>query len=186
MLVLATLAAAVTVMSTRVDGVSMRPTFANGDRVLLRPFSGGDTPKRFDLVVGRFTDRGPTVIKRVIGLPGDGVRIETGGGGEPRVQVQPGGTGPWMLVTNPAWDGQWGTVPLACCRTDGNAGGQTGPQIVPAGSLFLLGDNPGASEDSRTFGWAPVRLLDGIVGWRLTARILPTGIHSQVQLRAIS
>jgi signal peptidase I len=181
-LVLATLAAAFTVTAVKVSGVSMEPTLHTGDRVLLRPFSGGDLPNRFDVVVTRFAT-GPTVIKRVIGLPGDGVRIDVSGTGV-TVTVQPGGTGPWLSVDNPAWTGRWGTTPLRCCRADGQAGGQTGPQTVPPGTLFLLGDNPAQSRDSRSYGWAPVERIDGVVRWRLRALIVPRGFGSDVRLPA--
>ncbi len=60
------------------------------------------------------------------------------------------------------------------------------PQTVPAGMLFLLGEDPDASEDSRAFGWAPIDLVDGVVRWRLTAWVVPTGVRSDVQLRAVS
>jgi signal peptidase I len=180
-LVLATLAAAFAVLAVRVDGVSMQPSFADGERVLLRPFSGGDTPARFAVVVGRFTDRGPTVVKRVVGLPGDRVRIDGA-----RVEVQPGGSGPWFAVDNPAWSGHWGSAAVHCCRPTGQTGAAAAPQPVPPGFVFLLGDNPTASEDSRTFGWAPIRLVDGVVRWRLRAWVFPAGVRTQVQLRAIS
>jgi signal peptidase I len=179
--VLAVLLAAMTVTAVRSDGVSMQPTLRNGERVLLRPFSGGDTPARFAVVVTKFSS-GPTVVKRVIGLPGDRVRIDSVNGAT-TVEVQPGGQGPWLVVDNPAWTAPWGYV--RCCRPDGHAG-PADPQLVPAGMLFLLGDNPPASQDSRDFGWAPIERIDGVVRWRLKAWVIPTGVHSQVQLRAIS
>ena len=180
--VLATLVAAVTVLAVRVSGVSMEPTLADGERVLLRPFTGGERPERFAIVVARFSDRGPTVVKRVVGLPGDRVRI-TGSVAE----VQPAGTGPWLVADLPGWGGGWFATNPHCCRPTGQAGTPTPePQTVPAGMLFLLGDDFARSEDSRTFGWAPIRLVDGVVGWRLRAFVLPGRVHSQVQLRAIS
>ena len=182
LLVLATLAAAVTVMAVRVSGVSMEPTLGDGDRVLLRPFSGGDEPARFAIVVTRFSERGPTVVKRVVGLPGDRVRIAG-----TRVEVQTAGAGPWLLADLPGWGGGWfAATPPACCRPSGQAGTTTEPQTVPAGMLFLLGDDPGHSEDSRVFGWAPISLVDGVVRWRLRAWFFPAAVPSEVQLRAIS
>lgn len=178
--VLAVLAAGTTITAVKVDGVSMAPTLRDGERVLLRPFSGGDTPARFAVVVTRFSS-GPSVVKRVIGLPGDGVKIDTVAG-VTTVQVQPGGQGPWLRVDNPAWAAPWGFV--RCCSPDGQSG-PADPQIVPAGVLFLLGDNPAASQDSRAFGWAPISKIDGVVRWRLKAWVLPTGVHSDVQLRAV-
>lgn len=177
-LVLATLGAAVTVLAIEVEGVSMAPTLDDGERVLLEPFSGGDTPDRFAIVVTRFSERGPTVVKRVVGLPGDRVRI-TGS----VVEVQPGGAGAWLVADLPGWggDGIATTVP-ACCRPDGKASVTTEPQTVPAGMLFLLGDDPSASEDSRSFGWAPVAEIAGVVGWRLRAWVLPAGVDNHASL----
>lgn len=180
-LVLAALAAAVTVLAVRIEGASMAPTLGEGARVLLRPGSGGDTPARFAMVVVRFTDRGPTVVKRVIGLPGDRVRIDTTAG-VTTVEVQPAGQGAWLAVENPAWSRSWGFV--RCCRPDGRSG-PAEPQTVPAGKVFLLGDNPGASQDSRSFGWAPIALIDGVVRWRLRAGVFPAGVGSPVHVRAI-
>lgn len=159
-LVLGSLAAAVAVLAVRIDGPSMTPALRDGERVLVRPFSGGDAPDRFAVVVGRFTRGGPLVVKRVIALPGDRVSMDTTG-----VRVQPGGQGRWLAVGNPAWGtaGPGG----ACCRPDGRATAQAEPAVVPAGMLFLLGDSPGASQDSRAFGWAPIALVEGVVGWRV-------------------
>jgi len=44
-----------------------------------------------------------------------------------------------------------------------------GPDVVPPGQLYLLGDNRFDSEDSRNFGTVPV---DTVVG-RVVGRLLP-------------
>jgi signal peptidase I len=164
-LVVAIVAAAV--LSVRVEGSSMRPTLRPGDRLLLRPFSGGHTPERFALVVARFSAGGPRVVKRVIGLPGDRVEIARGPDGAPLVEVQPAGAGPWLRVSDPAWVGQWSDLLTACCQLDGRLAAGSTPAMVPAGMLFLLGDAPAASQDSRSLGWAPAHLLAGVVQWRI-------------------
>lgn len=176
--------AALAVLAIRVEGASMRPTFSDGERILLRPFTGGELPDRFAAVVGRFTEGGPAVVKRVIAVPGDRVRIQVGAGsGAPAVEVQPGGQGPWLRVDNPRWTGQWGDRPRPCCQGDGRSSFEPEAQTVPPGVLFLLGDNPARSEDSRAMGWAPIALIDGVVGWRLRAWFFPTGIEDPVILR---
>ncbi|MGQ0631999.1 MAG: signal peptidase I [Sporichthyaceae bacterium] len=181
-LIVVVLYAATSVFGVKIEGESMEPTLRDGDRVLLRPFSGGDLPDRFDLVVGRFEAAGPTVVKRVIGLPGDRVSIATPAEADPVVRVQPGGRGPWFSVTNPAWPGQWGAGIVRCCRTDGTSSPGGKARIVPAGMLFLLGDNPIASRDTRAFGWAPVDLLDGVVAWRVRPLTDVGGVGDSVEL----
>lgn len=136
------------VVSVPVVGTSMDPTLRDGDRVVVR---GTSEVARFDVVVARFDDDAPAVVKRVVGLPGDRVRIDLG----PVVLVQPGATGPWQRVDNPAWPGRWDR-PTSQPET-----------TVPPDGLFLLGDHPDASEDSRQLGAAPTRLLVGRVTWRV-------------------
>lgn len=159
---LVTLWAAVAVLAVRVSGQSMQPTLHDGDRILLRPFSGGDTPGRFALVVARFAEHGPQVLKRVIALPGDQVEIVPG----EAVRVQPGGQGPWFVVQNPAW-AAGGPTGTACCTAEGWSAPGAGPAQVPAGTVFLLGDDPAVSSDSRQEGWVPISQIRGRVWLRV-------------------
>ena len=87
----------------RVDGASMNDTLANGEAMfvskldyastwLSMPWQDNDTkesmprlttgfgsPSRFDVVIARYPGRGDTnFVKRLIGLPGDRVKIEEG------------------------------------------------------------------------------------------------------------
>lgn len=179
---LGTFVAAVAVLAVRVDGASMAPTLRDGDRVLLRPFSAGDTPPRFAVVVGRFTEGGSAVVKRVIALPGDRIEIAQADGEKAQVRVQPGGHGPWLEVDNRAWPTQWAGA-SNCCAAGGTTSAQPDPQVVPAGTVFVLGDNPAASEDSRRFGWAPIGLIDGTVAWRVHPWGGIGGVGSGVALR---
>jgi signal peptidase I len=177
LLVLAVAAAAVAVLAVRVQGESMTPTLHSGDRVLLRPFSGSGTPHRFALVVGRFEPGGPRVVKRVIAIPGDKIRISP-----TEVDVQPHGAGPWQRVDNPAWTNPARTP---CCTPDGAAADHATAQQVPAGMLFLLGDNPAASRDSLSLGWAPLDLIDGVVGLRIWPLPDAGRVRAHVRLRPI-
>lgn len=155
---LAVLAVAVAVLAVPVRGTSMEPALRSGDRVLLRPFGGGGTPDRFAVVVARFAEHGPEVVKRVVALPGDRVQIQSDG----IVRVQPGGDGPWFLVENPVWP--VGTPAQSeCCTPEGRSAPGAGAARVPAGAVFLLGDNLAASTDARTEGWAPTRWIRGEV-----------------------
>lgn len=179
LLLAVTTVAATAVLSVRVTGSSMRPALHDGDRVVVDPFA--DRPRRFDLVAARFAESGPLAVKRVIGLPGDRVRIavrlpgagaaagpdpgpDAGAGAgpdvgadtaAPAVLVRPGGVGPWQRVHNPAWQDQWRRL------------APMDETVVPDGSLFLLGDNPDGSEDSRQLGVAPQRLVHGTVRLRV-------------------
>lgn len=156
--------------AVRVTGQSMSPTLADGDRVLLQPFSTTTDVQRFEVVAIRFDGVGE-LLKRVIALPGDHVRITPVAGAEPRVLVQPRGTGPWYRVDNPTWTGHWTGSGGSCCEANGHSGSAGGDAVVPAGSLFLLGDDIGVSRDSRAFGWG--RLSD-LVG-RAWLRVYPLG-----------
>ncbi|MGQ0625629.1 MAG: signal peptidase I [Sporichthyaceae bacterium] len=172
-------------LGVKIEGESMEPTLRDGDRVMLRPFSGGDSPNRFDLVVGRFEPTGPKVVKRVIALPADRVAISTPRGSDPVVRVQPGGTGAWFTVTNPAWQDQWGAGIVRCCRRDGTSAPGGKARLVPAGMLFLLGDNPITSRDTRAFGWAPIELIDGVVAWRVRPLTKIGGVGGELALTPV-
>ncbi len=127
------------VQTVIVDGNSMSPTLANDERVLvLHPLH----PHRFSVVV--FTDpRDQTsVIKRVVGLPGDKVSSVVvtpprGPGSFPESRLEVNGTEysePYAPVTV-------GTIP----------GGE-----MPAERYYVLGDNRQNSEDSRSSRYRPI------------------------------
>ncbi|MCE5292127.1 MAG: signal peptidase I [Nocardiaceae bacterium] len=160
---IAAVAAGVFTLSRRIDGESMEPTLLNGDRVFLTSI---DAPERFSIVIGQFTPTGAKVVKRIIGLPGDTVEIDKWSSGPGTVRVQPGSKGPWFEVRNPAWDTRWTTVGSNCCDAQGKLSPRPRTQIVPPGKVFVLGDNIGASEDSRKHGWFPIDLIDGAVSFR--------------------
>ena len=128
----------------RIDSSSMLPTFAAGDVVLLRHGVEADEVEHGDVV--RFTSPtgSGTALKRVVGLPGDSVVVLDS------VLHRNGAPVHEPYVDHAAIDGYYS-------RTF----------EVPAGTVFVLGDNRGNSEDSRDYG--PVRLdaLDGEVVLRL-------------------
>src|SRR4051794_30385270 len=57
---------------TKVQGVSMLPTFEDGDRVIVSKISSID---RLDMIVFDAPDIEERYIKRVIGIPGDHVEM---------------------------------------------------------------------------------------------------------------
>ncbi len=170
-LVLCAAVAAVAVY--RVQGASMRPTLADGDLLLADPLDRA--PERFALVV--YDAQGAATVKRVIGLPGDRVRIVAAP--QSAVQVQPGAAGPWSSVVD-GGGAVWPNVPhpgVTCCGADGRL--SSGPEgaLVPPGSYFLLGDNPPASIDSRSQGFVPAEHVRG------TAVLAPIGGTGSAPLR---
>jgi len=115
--------------ATRVYGQSMEPSLHTNQRLIVEKvsyyFHG---PRRGDIVVLKRPGRnGELLIKRVVGLPGEEVSIRDG-----RVYI----------------DGRPLEEPYVSQATRGHYG----PVRVPPLHVFVLGDNRGASNDSRVFG----------------------------------
>jgi signal peptidase I len=109
----------------RVAGGSMRPTLEPGQRIAVAPLVR--PPRRGDLVVvARSGDL--EVVKRVVGLPGERVRLAAG-----RVEV----------------DGQ--ELPEPYLDGTATTGGDLDLQLGPA-QYLVLGDHRAASTDGRNFG----------------------------------
>jgi signal peptidase I len=115
-----------------VRGGSMRPTLDPGHRIAVAPLAR--PPARGDLVVLR-SPRELEVVKRVVGLPGERVRLRSG-------QLEVDG----RAVPEPYLD-----RPL---------GGDLDLELGPA-QYLVLGDHRAASTDGRDFG--PVG-ADALVG----------------------
>ena len=144
------LALQVSVQPYRVEGSSMVPTLAEGEYLLVNkmvywqvPLLGGDDgylvhpPQTGEVVIFRFPDE-PTrnFVKRVIGVPGDTVEITEG----------------TVYVNGKALDEPY--VRLF-------DRGTMDPFEVPPDSYFVLGDNRGASDDSRSWGVVPAENVIG-------------------------
>ncbi len=138
------LALQVSVQPYRVEGSSMVPTLAEGEYLLVNkmvywqvPLLGGDDgylvhpPQTGEVVIFRFPEE-PTrnFVKRVIGVPGDTVEIDEG-----------------TVYLN----GQALNEPYVTFFDRGSMD----PFEVPPDSYFVLGDNRGASDDSRSWGVVP-------------------------------
>lgn len=132
----------------RVSSGSMAPTLRAGDHVLVDKLAYriGD-PRRGDLVAFRGVGDG-VMIKRAVGLPGDTVAVRDG-----------------VLHVN------GGRVAEPYVNYELNDSNYFGPERVPEGSVFVMGDHRENSRDSREFG--PVRRED-LVG-RVLLRIWPVG-----------
>ena len=142
-----------------VTGRSMEPTLRGGDRVLVDGWSVRLTGwHRGDVVVLEPPDGSGTasmLVKRIVGVGGDTVAIRDG-----------------VLVV----DGV--RVDEAYADPDRIDSVYFGPVRVPAGHVFLLGDNRLESVDSRDFGTVPASELSGrVVGtvWPLDRIGVGTG-----------
>jgi signal peptidase I len=126
--------------SFSVEGNSMEPTLRSGERLLVDELTYRFRPaRRGEIVVLRFpANPRMRFIKRIIGLPGDGILIQAG-----RV----------ILNGRPLEEGYL-SEPVE---------GEYGPYVVPPGAYFVLGDNRNHSEDSRypAVGYVPQRLIVG-------------------------
>jgi signal peptidase I len=141
-------------LSYTVEGRSMAPTLEPGHRVLTAPFSGDYSPARLDIVVAHPTPGSAPVVKRVVGMPGDQVRMTDG-----RAHVRPGGAGPWLSLAVPGTADAWHSTPRTCCTAEGT-GGVDAAATVPPGHVWLLGDNIPVSDDSRAYGFLPLSAID--------------------------
>lgn len=122
----------------RIESISMQPTLYAGDFVIVNKvaYELGE-PGRGDIIVFRYPpdpDREP-YIKRVIGLPGDVLRVDGG-----KVYVNGAPLMEEYIMAAPSYQGSW---------------------TVPDGSLFVLGDNRNSSSDSHNWGMVP---LDNVIG----------------------
>src|SRR5699024_6572155 len=63
-------------VSFTVDGLSMDPTFEDGDKVVVNKFIDNFTDYETGDVIVFNSEKGPAYVKRVIGTPGDTVRME--------------------------------------------------------------------------------------------------------------
>jgi signal peptidase I len=122
----------------RVESISMEPNLVAGDMVIVNKLAYRfDEPKRGDIIVFRYPpdpDQTP-YIKRVIGLPGDQVRINNGAVYINGVQIRE----PYLSITTER-GGNW---------------------TVPEEALFVMGDNRNNSSDSRAWGMVP---MENVIG----------------------
>lgn len=155
------------VQAFKIPSGSMKPTLQIGDHILVNKFAYGvkipylntvllpvGSPERGDIVVFKYPlDPRKDFIKRVVGIPGDVVEI--------RDKV--------VYVNHQRLNHDVGVftdphIMPGTLRPRDNLG----PVTVPAGHLFVMGDNRDESFDSRFWGFVPLRDVSGkafIIYW---------------------
>lgn len=139
-----------------VRGESMAPSFSDGEYLIIDEFSyrtGLRPLQRGDVIVFHYPlDPSQYYIKRVIGLPGETVRIS---GGQVTVVNR---TYPRGVVLDES------SYVAADERTEGDS-----TLALKPGEVAVLGDNRGHSSDSRAWGVLAEDLITG----RAWVRVLP-------------
>ena len=133
-----------------IPSASMAPTLEVGDQIVVTRYFRG-APERGDVVVFEsLTVPDELMVKRVIAVPGDLVDSRLG-----RVRIS------------------GYTLPESYVLRQGSSGG-VAPQVVPAESYFVMGDNREDSSDSRSWGVVPRARIVGrarLVLWSSTSSV---------------
>ena len=156
LLIIALCLRATVVEAFKIPSASMEGTLQIGDHILVNKLSYGlhllffqkeavwqyATPERGDIIVFTLPDNPVTtedesetnLIKRVMGLPGDQIRVE--------------GTNVYINGDRYAPDDKYASWLTGGLDQLGHVK-RFGPVIVPPGKLFMMGDNRDFSKDSR-------------------------------------
>ena len=163
-LVMALLVKAFLFQAYYIPSPSMEPTLGQGDRIIVNKLSYRlHDVNRGDLVVFKApegTGGVDDLIKRVVGLPGELIRVANG-----RVLIDNG------MLLEPYLPLQDGTAGLSTSANCANLPGDVDGCRVPPGHVFVLGDHRANSRDSRFFGPIPEDSIRG----RAFLRIWPLG-----------
>ncbi|MNO71970.1 Signal peptidase I T [compost metagenome] len=146
-----------------VDGPSMKPNFHTGERIIVNKILYDiREPKHGEVVVFHVPSEGRDFIKRVIGVPGDIVKVE----------------GDTVTINGQVIDEPYIQAALdekhknnELYNTEDNFPNElVSDGKVPEGYVFVLGDNRSNSTDSRRIGFVPYGDIIGradLVFWPL-------------------
>lgn len=137
------------VTPVRVDGTSMYPTLNNNDILIEKKFD--KSIDRFDVVVIDYNK--DKLVKRVIGLPGETIRISITHVGSNVVSK--------IIVDGEVLDEEYGREPMEKTGIAANE--------IKLGDdeYFVLGDNRNDSSDSRFLGVFKKKDINGVTNFRL-------------------
>lgn len=129
----------------RVEGQSMAPTLEDQDRLIVNKLHYRlDSPAVGDIVMLYYPrDPEKSFVKRVIGEPGDTIRVENG-----------------RVFRN--------DVPMRddFIADEYRSHDDWGPEVIPEGYYFVMGDHRNNSSDSRAWGFVPKKYIIGKVQLR--------------------
>lgn len=138
-----------------VIGISMEPNYHETDRLWQTSLV---SPKRFDVATFPSPRNGKRILKRVIGLPGDTIRMEND----------------QLYINDKKYDEPYLDKAKASVNDDVPLTAdfsletiQVGATTkVPEGKYFVLGDNRRVADDSRYFGFVDQESIAGVVYFR--------------------
>ena len=131
-------AACVAPTPVRIEGTAMRPTFDDGDKVIMNQPPGEIA--RGDVIMFRYPkDQTRFYIKRVIALPGEKIEIKDG-----MTYINSN------LLDEPYIDPEYNS--MTAKFSEGT---------IPEGHYFVMGDNRNNSSDSRSWGTVSRELITG-------------------------
>jgi signal peptidase I len=125
-------------------------------------------PRRGDVVVFEAHHEPLDVVKRIVGVPGDTLRMEArtlyvNGVARDEPYVQRASDGADLTDTRMAWQREYLLAPPEERARYQPTRDNWGPLVVPAGHYFLLGDNRDDSLDSRWWGFLSGSRIKGRV-----------------------
>ena len=129
----------------RVEGMSMAPTLEDQDRLIVNKLIYRfEEPRRSDIVMLYYPlDPDKSFVKRVIGEEGDTVRVVDG-----------------RVIVNDV------PVPDDYVPSEFRSHDDWGPQVIPEGYYFVMGDHRNNSSYSRHWGYVPKKYIIGKVQLR--------------------